>query len=74
MTPKVLTALKKSSKLSKKYYANPSLISKEQLNTYSKHCSQIVISTKDKFLNKLSEKLGDPNTSTKSHWFIMKNF
>ena len=33
MTPKPLAALKKKSKLSKNYYANPSMINKEQLNT-----------------------------------------
>ena len=35
MTPKILTSLKKRTKLSKKYYANPSMITKEELNSYS---------------------------------------
>ena len=33
MAPKTLAALKKKSKLSKNYYANPSVINKEQLKT-----------------------------------------
>ena len=58
----ILAALKKRSKLSKKYYANPTMISKEELNSYSKYCSEIIIDAKDKFLNNLSLKLDDPNT------------
>ena len=34
-------------KLSKKYYANPSVINKEQLNTFSKYCSEMIIDAKD---------------------------
>ena len=74
MTPKISAALKEKSKLSKKYYANPSLINKEQLNTYSKYCSDIINDVKDKFLNRLSVKLDDPNTSAKSYWSIINNF
>ena len=37
ITPKILAALKKRSKLSKKYYANPTMITKEELNSYSKY-------------------------------------
>ena len=40
---KILAALKKISKLPKKYNMNPSTISKEQLTRYSKYCSAIVI-------------------------------
>ena len=58
-------------KLSKKYHANPSVINKEQLNTYSKYCSQMIIDAKDKFLNRLSVRLNDPNTSTKSYFLSM---
>ena len=64
---KTSAALKKRSTLSKKYSSNPSMINKEQLNTHSKHCSEIIIDAKGKFLNKLSEKLDDPSTSTKSY-------
>ena len=44
MTSKILVALKKKS--------GKSTI--QQLNTYLKHCSEIVIDTKDKVLNRLS--------------------
>ena len=63
MTPKILAALKKISKLSKKYYANPSTVNKEELNSYSKCSSEIIIDANNKFLNKLSGKLDDQNTS-----------
>ena len=74
MTPKMLAALKKRSKLLKKYYANLTMINKEELNSYSKYCSEIIIDAKDKFLNNLSVKFDDPNTSSKSYWTIMNNF
>ena len=38
MNPSILAALKNRSKLSKKYYVNPSMINKEELNSYSKYC------------------------------------
>ena len=60
MTPKTSAALKKRSKLSKKLLyesINKEQLNtdKEQLNTYSKHCSEIAIDAQDKFLNKLSK-------------------
>ena len=51
MTPKISAALKKRSKLSKKYYANPSISNKEELNSCAKYCSEIITDAKDKFLN-----------------------
>ena len=74
MTPKILAAFKKILKLSKKYYANPSTINKEELNSYSKCCSEIIIDANNKFLNKLSAKLDDQNTSAKFSWSIINNF
>ena len=74
MTPKILTALKKRLKLSKKYYANATMIYKEELNSYSKYCSEIIIDAKDKFRNNLSVKLDNRNTSAKSYWSTINNF
>ena len=48
MALKILAALKKSSKFSKKYYANPAMINKEELNSYSKYSSDIIIDAKEK--------------------------
>ena len=74
MSRKISAALKKRSKLSEKHYANPSVMNKEQLNACSKYCSEIVIDVKDKFLNRLSVKLDDPNTSAKLSFSIINNF
>ena len=74
MTPKILAVLKKRSKLLKKYYVNLSMISKEERNSYSKYCFEIITDTKDKFLIRLSVRLDDPNTSTKSYWSNINNF
>ena len=69
-----MAALKKRLKLWKKSCANPSMINKEELNSYSKYWSEIITDAKDKFLNRLSVKLDDPNTSAKSYWSIINNF
>ena len=74
MTPKIFAASKKRSKLSKKYYANPSKVNKEELHSYSKYCTEIITDAKDKFLNRLIVKLDDPNKSAKLHWSIINNF
>ena len=74
MNPSILTALKNRSKLSKKYYVNPSMINKEELNSYSKYCYQIIIGTKDKFLNRVSVKLDDTNTSVYLQRYIVNHF
>ena len=52
--------LKKRSKLYKKYYANPPMVNKEELNSYLKYCTEIITDAKNKFLNRLSAKLDDP--------------
>ena len=74
MTPKIFVALKKRSKLSKMSYANPSMVNKEGRNSYLNYCTEIITDAKDRFLNRLSAKLDDPNTSAKSYWSIINNF
>ena len=74
MTHKTFTALRKRSKLSKKYYANPSMVNKKELNSYSKYYTEIITDTKDKFLNRPSVKLDDANASAKSYWSTINNF
>ena len=62
MAAKILVALKKRLKVSKKYYVNPTMINNGKLSSYSKYCSEIIIDAKDKFMNNLSVKLHDLNT------------
>ena len=50
------------------------MVNKEELNSYSKYCTEIITGTKDKFLNRLSVKLDSPNTSAKPYWSITKKF
>ena len=59
MTFKILAALKKRSKLSKKNYVNPAMTNKEELNSYSKYCSEVIIDVKYKILNNLKVKFDD---------------
>ena len=72
MTPKILAALEKRSKLSKKYYANSSMINIRSSYTQIRNID--VFDAKDHFLNRLRVKLDDPNTSAKSYWSIINNF
>ena len=74
MTPKILVALKKRSKLLKKYHANLSMINEEELNSNSKYYSGIITDAKDKFLNRQTVKLDNLNTSAKLYWSIINNF
>ena len=50
------------------------MVNEEQLNTYSKYCSEIIIGVKVKFLNRLSVRLDNLNTWAKSFWSIINNF
>ena len=50
------------------------MVSKEELNSYLKYCSEIIIDAKDKILNNLEVKLDDPNALTKSYWSIINSF
>ena len=50
------------------------MVNKKELNSYSKYCTEIITDAKDKFLNRPSVKLDDPNASAKSYWSIINNF
>ena len=43
------------------------MVNKEELKSYSKYCTEIITDAKDKFLDRLSAKLDNPNTSAKSY-------
>ena len=50
------------------------MINKEGLKSNSKCCSEIIADARDKFLNRLSVKINDPNTLVKSYFCIINNF
>ena len=50
------------------------MVNKEELTSYSKYYTERITDAKDKFLNRLSVKIDDSNTSTKSYWSIINNF
>ena len=50
------------------------MINKEGLKSNSKCCSEIIADARDKFLNRLSVKINDPNTLAKSYFSIINNF
>ena len=64
MNFKIISALKKIQKLSQKYYKDLSNENKVCSHTRSKLWYGIIIKAKEKHINKISEKLGNPVTIT----------
>ena len=58
------------SKLTKRYYSNPTEENKNLLNAKSNKCSKMIVETKERCTNKLSKKLDD--SSTKCRWISTK--
>ena len=74
MNKSIKLALRKRSKLTKKYYANPTDYNKEMLLYQVSKCTKLIIEAKDKHLAKLSSKLDNPDTAPKTYWSIVNRF
>ena len=57
MNPKIISSLRNSSKLTKRYYSNPT---EENKN--------MIVEAKERSTNKLSKKLDDPSMIPKGYW------
>ena len=57
MNPKIISSLRNRSKLNKRYYSNPTEENKNLLTAKSSECSNMIVEAKEKYKNKLSEKL-----------------
>ena len=67
-------SFKEKDKTHKKVLCESIMINKEGLKSNSKCCSEIIADARDKFLNRLSVKINDPNTLAKSYFSIINNF
>ena len=66
--------LKKRSKLTIRYYANPTDYNEEMLLYQVSEYTKLIVEAKDKNLAKLSSKLDNPDTAPKSYWSIINRF
>ena len=74
MNPKIISSLRNRSKLTKRYYSNPTEENKILLTAKSNECSNMIVEAKERYTNKLSEKLDNPSTMPKAYWSILNTF
>ena len=74
MNKLITLSLRKRSRLTKRYYANPTDCNKEMLLYQVSECTKIIVEAKDKHLAKLSSKLDNPDTAPKTYWSIINRF
>ena len=74
MNPKIISSLRNRSKLTKRYYSNPTEENKNLLTAKSNECSRMVVEAKERYTTKLSKKLDDPSMMPKAYWSILNTF
>ena len=69
------SALRKRSRLTKRYYVNGQVQSDyDLLQSHSKKCTDIIFSTKSEYMLRISKKVKDTSTAPKSHLSILNWF
>ena len=68
---KIISSLRNKSKLTKRYYSNPTEKNKNLLTAKSKECSNMIVEVKERYANKLSKKLDDPSLMSKAYWSVL---
>ena len=67
-------SFKKRSKITKRYYVNPTDYKKEMLLHQTSECTKLIVEAKDKYQAKLSSKLDNPDTARKTYCSIINKF
>ena len=67
MNKEIKLLLKKRLKLTKKYCNNPSDHNKNLLVNVANECTRLIIAAKEKYLIRLSAKIEDPSTASKTY-------
>ena len=67
MNKEIKLFMKKRSKLTKKYYNDPKGHNKNLLVNTTNECTRLIIAAKEKNLIRLSAKLEDPNTVSRTY-------
>ena len=71
----IKSALRKRSRLTKRYYVNGQVQSDYNLlQSHSKKCTEMILSAKNEYMLRMSKKLNDPSTAPKSYWSILNWF
>ena len=66
--------LKKRSKLTERYHSNPTANNKETVDFQAKVCTSLIIESKGRFIAKMSAKLDNLKTVSKTYWSIINKF
>ena len=74
MNPKISSSLRKRAKLTKLFYKNPSDSLKVLLMSKSIECSNLIVTAKENYHKKVTEKLDNPFTAPKAYWSILNKF
>ena len=74
MNKSITLSLKNRSKLTKRYYADPTDYNKEMSLHQVSECTKLIVEAKDKNLAKLSSRLGNPDTTPKTYWSMINRF
>ena len=74
MNPMIISPLRNKSKLNKRYYSNPTEGNKNLLTAKSNECSNMIVEAKERYKNKLSEKLDGPPRMPKAYWSVLNTF
>ena len=74
MNPKIFSSLRNRSKLTKRYYSNPTEENKNLLTAKSNECSNMIVEAKEKYTKKLIKRLDDPSMMPKACWSILNTF
>ena len=75
MTETVKSKLRERSNLVKRYYKNGKKNTDlEKALTKSNECNEIILAAKEKYINELSKKLSNPETTPKTYWKILNRF
>ena len=74
MNPKIFSSLRNRSKLTKRYYSNPTEENKNLLAAKSNECSNMIVEAKEKYTKKLIKRLDDPSMMPKACWSILNTF
>ena len=66
--------MKKRSKVTKKYYSDPTDCYKTLLDNTVNECTILIAVSKDRKLIQLNAELEDPSTAPKTYWSILNRF
>ena len=74
MNPNIISSLRNRSKLTKRYYSNPTEENENFITPKSNECSNMTVETKVWYTKILSKKLDNPSTMPKANWSIPNTF